>query len=340
MNLDKNWVHYLTRPYTLFGASLWRVWYSSERTKEVFGITMPDTLCIEEHKNVVRRYAVKEQLDHFKRAVENKCLNEPQKCISIFQRGIELNKEALSLLTNKNLKDFKKAVDFLIELTLHATIFPFLAYETLHKNQHVSNTHAEALALAERLREHAHWTQIVDEIVIPLAQKKVGDDAQFMTFQEVLDNQSDVILERKQNAHKRFIYQYIDGKESVEWVPNALDIMKQLEPIELGSKIKGRSACPGKVKGTARLVLTNDISVPFNNGDILVAANTNPLLMPLIAKCSAIVTDEGGITSHAAIISRELNKPCVIGTKVATHAIKDGDLIEVDAEKGIIKIVK
>jgi len=57
-------------------------------------------------------------------------------------------------------------------------------------------------------------------------------------------------------------------------------------------------------------------------------------------KASAIVTDEGGLLSHAAITSRELNKPCIIGTKVATKVLRDGDLIEVDANKGLVKIIK
>ena len=52
------------------------------------------------------------------------------------------------------------------------------------------------------------------------------------------------------------------------------------------------------------------------------------------------ITDTGGLTSHAAIISRELQKPCIIGTKIATKVLKDGDVVEVDAEKGIVKILK
>jgi len=61
--------------------------------------------------------------------------------------------------------------------------------------------------------------------------------------------------------------------------------------------------------------------------------------MPAIQKCSAIVTDEGGIMCHAAIVARELKKPCIIGTKVATKVIKDGDMLEVDADKGIVRIL-
>jgi len=71
-----------------------------------------------------------------------------------------------------------------------------------------------------------------------------------------------------------------------------------------------------------------------------VTSMTTPEFVPAMRKAKAIVTDEGGVTCHAAIVSRELNKSCVIGTKNASKVLKDGDLVEVDAEKGLIKIIK
>ncbi|MBI4093194.1 MAG: hypothetical protein HY420_04695 [Candidatus Kerfeldbacteria bacterium] len=73
------------------------------------------------------------------------------------------------------------------------------------------------------------------------------------------------------------------------------------------------------------------------HGDILVAVTTNPDYVPAMRKSKAIVTDEGGITSHAAIVARELNIPCVVGTKTATSVLKNGDWVEVDANKGTIR---
>ncbi|GAG17127.1 unnamed protein product, partial [marine sediment metagenome] len=73
---------------------------------------------------------------------------------------------------------------------------------------------------------------------------------------------------------------------------------------------------------------------------ILVTNMTTPDLMQAIEKVVAIVTDEGGILCHAAIVSREFGIPCVIATKIATKVLKDGDLVEVDADKGIVKIIK
>ncbi len=67
---------------------------------------------------------------------------------------------------------------------------------------------------------------------------------------------------------------------------------------------------------------------------------TTPEYVPAMRKSMAIVTDEGGVTCHAAIVSRELGKPCIIGTGNGTKVLKDGDIVEVDANEGIITIIK
>ena len=105
-------------------------------------------------------------------------------------------------------------------------------------------------------------------------------------------------------------------------------------------EIKGVSASLGKVKGTARIIFNARLNINLKKGDILVTSMTRPEFFPLMRKALAFVTDEGGISCHAAIISRELGKPCIIGTRVATKKIKEGDIIEVDANNGIIKILK
>ena len=67
---------------------------------------------------------------------------------------------------------------------------------------------------------------------------------------------------------------------------------------------------------------------------------TTPDFVPAMEKAAAIVTDRGGILCHAAIVSREMSKPCIIGTKIATKVLKDGDLVEVDADKGVVRKIK
>ena len=71
-------------------------------------------------------------------------------------------------------------------------------------------------------------------------------------------------------------------------------------------------------------------------GDILVASMTIPEFVPAMERAAAFVTNEGGILCHAAIIAREMKKPCIIGTKIATRALRDGDIVEVNADKGIV----
>ena len=111
------------------------------------------------------------------------------------------------------------------------------------------------------------------------------------------------------------------------------------EDVDKLNEFKGQAACKGLVKGIAKIIHNKADFDKIKLGDILVASMTTPEMMPILKKASAFVTDEGGVTCHAAIISRELNKPCVIGTKVATKVLKDGDFVEVDANKGTIKIL-
>lgn len=102
----------------------------------------------------------------------------------------------------------------------------------------------------------------------------------------------------------------------------------------------GAVAYPGKARGMVKIVETVDDIHKMKKGDILLSETTYPALVPAMKLAGAIVTNVGGLTCHAAIVSRELKIPCVVGTKIATQILKDGDLVEVDANKGIIKILK
>jgi phosphohistidine swiveling domain-containing protein len=97
----------------------------------------------------------------------------------------------------------------------------------------------------------------------------------------------------------------------------------------------------GKVSGKAKICYSSSDAIKkIEKGDILVASMTLPDYVPAMKKAAAIVTDEGGVTSHAAIVSRELGIPCVSGTKIATRVLKDNDFIEVNANHGRVKILK
>lgn len=135
----------------------------------------------------------------------------------------------------------------------------------------------------------------------------------------------------------------LSGQEALDHIKVLLPESNQQE--KGGKEIKGQIANKGSIKGIARVVFVKDLeqfledSKQFQKGEILVTTMTSPVMIPLIEKASAIVTDEGGICSHAAISAREFKIPCIIGTHGASSQIKTGDMVEVDANSGVIRIL-
>ncbi len=124
------------------------------------------------------------------------------------------------------------------------------------------------------------------------------------------------------------------GKELAELINNLIesknDSVKQIKGIVVS---KGQ-----KVSGQVKVLISPKDFSNFKKGDILVAPETTPDFVPYMRLAAAIITERGGITSHAAVVARELGIPCIIGTKIATQVLKDGDRVEVDTAEGIIKI--
>jgi len=106
------------------------------------------------------------------------------------------------------------------------------------------------------------------------------------------------------------------------------------------SIVKGFSANKGIVRGVVKIVLSSKDFDKLQPGEILVTTMTSVDFVPVMERAAAFVTNEGGITSHASIVSREMGKPCIIGTKIATKILKDGDLVEVNADEGIVRVIK
>ncbi|MFH1053981.1 MAG: PEP-utilizing enzyme [Candidatus Woesearchaeota archaeon] len=126
----------------------------------------------------------------------------------------------------------------------------------------------------------------------------------------------------------------LSGRELEEFLEK-----NKKEEVENVDEIKGKIAYKGYVKGIAKVVIDKDQINKIEKGDILIASMTTPDYITAMEKAAAFVTDEGGILCHAAIIAREMKKPCVIGTKISTKIFKDGDIVEVDAENGIVRKV-
>ena len=138
------------------------------------------------------------------------------------------------------------------------------------------------------------------------------------------------------------VYRYKSGKVTVSTGANAdreFSIVYQSFPNYTPSIVNGTCGQPGKATGRVRQVLTVDDMGTFRKGEVLVAFMTDVGIVPAMRRASAIITDVGGVTCHAAIVAREFGIPCVIGTRDGTSALKDGYLVDVDADKGLIKIL-
>ncbi|MDP6671197.1 MAG: PEP-utilizing enzyme [archaeon] len=183
-------------------------------------------------------------------------------------------------------------------------------------------------------------TKLLGEIA-----KRLGisiDQARFMTRQELLDaldgefNDFELLNER----FKYSVFYSVNGKrtflvgsEARKWYKENVAEVKISETNEL----TGTPVFDGLVTGKVKVINHPNEIIKMEKGDILVSHATNPNLLPAMAKARAIVTDLGGLTCHAAIVSREFRIPCVIGTNIATQVLKDNDVVEVDAKNGIIK---
>ena len=117
------------------------------------------------------------------------------------------------------------------------------------------------------------------------------------------------------------------------------DIVFKKQDTENIKMFRGTTASYGNaIRGRVKVVI-NPKDESINSDEILVTTMTRPEFVPIMKNARAIITDDGGITSHAAVISRELGVPCIVGTRIATQVLKTGDLVEVKPNHGLITIL-
>ena len=165
-------------------------------------------------------------------------------------------------------------------------------------------------------------------------------ELQTLELKELLPLKEGKELDKKE-IQKRLEFTFLDVKNNKYKVYSGKESMKLTKEFEEEhediDKLEGTCASVGKVQGKVKIVFGEKGFDKMNKGDILVTGMTRPEMLPVMKKAGAIVTDEGGITCHAAIVARELKIPCVIATRIGTKVFKDDDLVEVDADKGIVK---
>ena len=123
------------------------------------------------------------------------------------------------------------------------------------------------------------------------------------------------------------------GDEAIRKAEEELGCMD----LQDANEVAGIVGSKGRATGPARIIQTNQDLHKVCEGDVMISQMTRQDFVPYMRKCAAIVTDEGGVTNHAAIVSREFGMPCVVGTKTGTRVFTDGEMVEVDAVNGIVR---
>lgn len=208
--------------------------------------------------------------------------------------------------------------------------------------------------LINKFREWVHlrtyvkdMTSIGMEATVPWLDeiaKRIGVsyvDLLYLSHEELKEIFSDgkTNLIRESNMRQKgWGYTLIDGREAYFNYQN-IGKIKDRE-IRGSGGIRGSPTYKGIVRGKAIIVTSVEDLDRIENGDILVTHMTTTNFVPYLSKVGAIVTDEGGITCHASIVSREMRIPCIVGTKNATRALRNGQIVEVRADIGVVKVLK
>lgn len=211
-------------------------------------------------------------------------------------------------------------------------------------------------------------TSQLETVGKPLAEARLRTESFFFNLNDVINSFTGYIAKKEEYAPELIrslttdeLIEYLEGKalpsqdmlarrsekSAFLYSDTILELpyesVNEIEQAIYGTNdttLAGTTAYPGVV--TARACVIVDFAKQkgdFQEGDVLVTSMTEPKYMPLMKNASAIVADTGGVLCHAAIVSRELHIPCVIGTERATRLINTGDTIEVDADTGIVRIV-
>ena len=160
-----------------------------------------------------------------------------------------------------------------------------------------------------------------------------------LTGEEILDALRGGEVPRDFDKRATYLYVLIDGELHYFHGKARAEAEKILYKNDYSSmrELRGRTAYPGVVRGPARVLMTDLDLHKLKKGDILIANLTNPNFDPAFGIVAGVVTDEGGMLCHSAIMAREFKIPCVIATKLATQVFKDGDMLEIDAAGGTVR---
>ncbi|MFA6466947.1 MAG: PEP-utilizing enzyme [Patescibacteria group bacterium] len=275
-------------------------------------------------------------IDYYETLDEKYIIKELKKAEELYKQlkkqlpGLKLNTKTWSLLARLAEK-----------VWLHYMFGIYFNYATERKKLDLIKE--KNYKLVARVRNEINDLQILDDFLkkyykkIDLTLLNSKEISKYLASKK-LPNQN-ILLERKNeyllamtNLKTKTIKRQVIQKTLTKYLAS--------ENLANVSELKGIITYSKKVAGPAKIVLKKEQLSKIKSGDILITIMTNPEFIPSLKKVAGIVTDYGGLTCHASIISREMKIPCIVATKHATAIFKDGDLIEIDDKKSIVRKLK
>jgi len=197
-------------------------------------------------------------------------------------------------------------------------------------------------------QSHYYHMPLLYEIASRLELSNV--DIKFLTYEEILHGlsgqKSHNELKKRAKARQSG-WAVLVWQEKISEITCTAKILKAMEQYRIvqpqkarAKLIQGTIACRGKIVGRVKIIHKISELGKIEKGDILVTKMTTPDFVVAMSRCGGIVTDEGGVTCHAAIVSREMNVPCLIATGHATSTLKDNDIVELDAHSGVVRMIE
>jgi len=352
--LEKKWTKIWTTEYSLFSVWLFGREYS-EDCKNELGFGFEDIIFLVEG-DLATVYRDNEKQKEFVQFLAEKSLMDPnfkERCLNIYYDLNRRLNEYIQLpektaIISENLEEFIKLHRKFIAYFLVPLWSPN-GFDKFDVSEETKKSIYQEYETARKLTEHTYpeIEKFLQRIFLYISKKESITEKYLRALlpEELIEYSKTGKLPEENVLKERYDYcvllsnlnenKIVLGKEGKE-------IIEKISAIDTKgiSEIKGSIANKGKVIGNVRKIFMEKEMHTFNPEEILVTTMTRPEWLPIMKKAAGFITDAGGILSHAAIVSRELNKPCIIGTGTATQILKDGDLVELDANNGIVKILK
>ena len=297
------------------------------------------------HNNTFEEYNNMLDIEQVPSVMVNYVLNHKDEIIKLLNNGNKACKELEDEVIVNNNFNIRSIINKFKQFIPFNLISNFIEKTTIITDFEVDTNDEFVKNLIKNREYYDDIKYKVDKIIIDNIKNNLSEELlpyyNLLTIEEAFEGKA-VSIEELKTRKKGFIYykeKLVLEKNIDKFFKENNIFIKKNNESEQEDIIKGSAAWPGKSKGPVKLVFCDDDLEKVAEGDIIVSPMTVPTFISGMKKASGIITDEGGVVCHAALIAREMKKVCVIGTKIATKVLKDNMIVEVDGDLGIIKII-